>query len=155
MQTRQVQNSFPCPKRRLPGISRNAPCRPAAKWGEKAKTNKNNNNSSKNGAKQRKSACKASRVMDWLKPISIHHFIFVFFLYFFHHSSCSKDQFTVLILKFGTQDFTDPGQLKIRLTLTGLSLWFCFSPQVFLRGKNASHIEVWANAQCHCLPQKS
>ena len=39
----------------------------------------------------------------------IHHFIFVFFLYFFHHSSCRKDQFTVLIFKFGTQDFTDPG----------------------------------------------
>ena len=31
---------------------------------------------------------------------------------------------TVLILKFGTQDFTDPGVLKTRLTLTGLSLWF-------------------------------
>lgn len=26
------------------------------------------------------------------------------------------------ILKFGIQDFTDPGLLKIRLTLTGLSL---------------------------------
>ena len=30
----------------------------------------------------------------------IHHFIFVFFLYFFYHSSCRKDQFTVLSLKF-------------------------------------------------------
>ena len=29
---------------------------------------------------------------------------------------------TVIILKFGIQDFTDPGLLKIRLTLTGLSL---------------------------------
>ena len=28
----------------------------------------------------------------------IHHFIFVFFLYFFCHSSCRKDQFTVLSL---------------------------------------------------------
>ena len=37
--------------------------------------------------------------------IMIHHFIFVFFLYFFYHSSCRKDQFTVLSLKFGTQDF--------------------------------------------------
>ena len=37
-----------------------------------------------------------------------------------YHFSCRKDQFTVLSLKFGTQDFT----------LTGLSLWFCF--QVFL-----------------------
>ena len=55
----------------------------------------------------------------------IHHFIFVFFLYFFNHSSCRKDQFTVLSLKFGTQDFTDPGLLKIRRTLTGLWLWFC------------------------------
>ena len=29
----------------------------------------------------------------------IHHFIFVFFPYFSYHSSCTKDQFTVLILK--------------------------------------------------------
>ena len=29
--------------------------------------------------------------------------------------------FTVIILKFGIQDFTDPGLLKIRRTLTGLS----------------------------------
>ena len=36
----------------------------------------------------------------------------------------AKNQFTVLSLKFGTQDFTDPGLLKIRRTLTGLSLWF-------------------------------
>ena len=57
----------------------------------------------------------------------IHHLIFVFFLYFFHHSSCRKDQFTVFRLKFATQDFTDPGLLKIRRTLTGLSLWFCFN----------------------------
>ena len=32
----------------------------------------------------------------------IHHFIFVFFIYFFYHSSCRKDQFTVLSLKFGS-----------------------------------------------------
>ena len=59
----------------------------------------------------------------------IHHCIFVFFLYFFYHSSCRKDQFTVFSLKYGTQDFTDftilLGLLKIRWTLTGLSLWFC------------------------------
>ena len=41
-------------------------------------------------------------------------------------------QFTVLGLKFGTQDFTDPGLIKIRWTLTGLSLWVLPS-QVFLR----------------------
>ena len=40
------------------------------------------------------------------------YFNFVFFLYFFHHSSCHKDQFTVLILKFGAQEFTDPGLLQ-------------------------------------------
>ena len=34
-------------------------------------------------------------------------------------------KFTVLILKFGIEDFTDPGLLKIQLTLAGLSLW-CF-----------------------------
>ena len=33
------------------------------------------------------------------------------FLYFFYHSSCRKDQFTVFSLKFGFQDFTDPGLL--------------------------------------------
>ena len=56
----------------------------------------------------------------------IHLFIFIFFLYFFLSLFLPyKDQFTVLSLKFGTQDFTDPGLLKIRGTLTGLSLWFC------------------------------
>ena len=30
----------------------------------------------------------------------IHHFIFVFFLYFSYHSFCRNDQFTALILKF-------------------------------------------------------
>ena len=44
----------------------------------------------------------------------INNLIFVFFLYFLHYSSCRKDQFTVLILKFGTQDFTNPGLQKIR-----------------------------------------
>ena len=32
---------------------------------------------------------------------TIHQIIFLFFLVFFHHSSCRKDQFTVLILKLG------------------------------------------------------
>ena len=44
---------------------------------------------------------------------------------FAYHSSCREDKFTVLILKFGIGVFTDPGVLKIRLTVTGLSLWFC------------------------------
>ena len=56
------------------------------------------------------------------KRVCIHHFIFVFFLHFFYNSSCRKDQFTVLSLKFGSQDFTDPGLLNIRRIL---SLWFC------------------------------
>ena len=58
----------------------------------------------------------------------VSYIIFVFFPYFFHHSSNRKDQFTVSILKFGSQDFTDftdPGLLEIQLTLTDLSLWFC------------------------------
>ena len=54
----------------------------------------------------------------------IHHFILVCCLHFFYLFSCRKDQFTVLILKFDIEDFTDPGLLKIQLTLTGLSLWF-------------------------------
>ena len=37
----------------------------------------------------------------------VNYNIFLFYLLiFFHHSSCRKDQFTALILKFGTQDFT-------------------------------------------------
>jgi len=32
---------------------------------------------------------------------TIHQISFGFFLIFFHHSSCRKDQFTVLILKLG------------------------------------------------------
>ena len=56
----------------------------------------------------------------------IHHFIFVPFLYFFYHSSCSKDQFTVLSLKFGTQDFTDPDLLKIRRTALVCRCGFAF-----------------------------
>ena len=63
----------------------------------------------------------------------IHRFIFVFFLYFFYHSSCFKDQFTVLISKFGIKfkDFTDSGLLKIRL----MTHWFVavvLPSQVFL-----------------------
>ena len=50
---------------------------------------------------------------------------FVLLFYLFYLSSCRKDQFTVLSLKFGTQDFTDRGGLKFRWTRTGLSLWFC------------------------------
>ena len=49
----------------------------------------------------------------------IHHFIFVFFLYFSKHSSCRKDQFTVLILKFVIEDSTNPG-----LLMSGDPHWF-------------------------------
>ena len=42
----------------------------------------------------------------------------------FSDSSCHKDQFTVVGLKFGTQNFIYPRLLKIRRTLTGLSSWF-------------------------------
>ena len=34
----------------------------------------------------------------------------------------TANQFTVIILKFIIEDFTDPGLLKIRRTLTGLGL---------------------------------
>ena len=52
--------------------------------------------------------------------------LFLFSVFIFcYHSSCRKDQFTVLFLKFGVEDFIDPGLLKIRRVLTGLSLWFC------------------------------
>ena len=44
----------------------------------------------------------------------IDHFInFLFsFEIFFNHYSCGKDQIIVLSLKFGFQDFTDPGLPK-------------------------------------------
>jgi len=40
---------------------------------------------------------------------------------FVYHSSYRKDQFTVVILKFGIEDVNDPGLLKIQLSLTGFS----------------------------------
>ena len=40
--------------------------------------------------------------------------LFLFSVFIFcRHSSCRKDQFTVLFLKFGVEDFIDPGLLKI------------------------------------------
>ena len=62
----------------------------------------------------------------------IHHFISVFFIYFSYHSSCRRDQFTAaLILKFGIEDFTDPGLLKIQRTLTGCLCSFAFKSVLF------------------------
>ena len=55
----------------------------------------------------------------------IHHLIFVFFIFSITLPAVIKDQFTALIIKFVIEDFTDPGLLKIRLTTTGLLLWFC------------------------------
>ena len=50
----------------------------------------------------------------------IHHVIFVFFPYFFYHSSS-------LNLWFGTQDFADPGLLKIRPPSLVCSCGFAFT----------------------------
>ena len=44
--------------------------------------------------------------MNYICPDIIHHFIFVFFIYFFYHFSCRKDQFTVLSLKFVKREST-------------------------------------------------
>ena len=44
--------------------------------------------------------------MNSICPNIIQHFIFVFFLYFFYHFSCLKDQFTVLSLKFIKREST-------------------------------------------------
>ena len=52
----------------------------------------------------------------------IHHLIFVFFIFSITLPAVIKYQFTVLIIKFVIEDFTDPGLLKIRLTTTGLLL---------------------------------
>ena len=42
-----------------------------------------------------------------------------------NHLEMMSEKRKSLSLKFVTQDFTDPGLLKIRRSLTGLSLWFC------------------------------
>ena len=65
-----------------------------------------------NGGYKRKKKAPVEGLCSKLKyrANTIHHFIFGFFRYFFYHSSCHKDQFTVLSLKFGIEDFTDPGQ---------------------------------------------
>ena len=45
----------------------------------------------------------------------IHHVIFIFFSFIFSITLIGVViKFSVLSLKFGTQDFTDPGLLKIR-----------------------------------------
>ena len=82
----------------------------------------------------------------------IHHFIFVFFRYFFYHSSCRKGQIIVLSLKFGFQDFTDPGLLrKILRSLTGCRCGFAFtsvsvSPKLWYSGTcSPSVFESWWN----------
>ena len=66
----------------------------------------------------RRSSFICSIHFSFIAPVEglCYHFIFVLLLYFFYHSSRRKDQMTVLNLKFGTQDFTDPGLLKIRWT---------------------------------------
>ena len=74
----------------------------------------------------------------------IRHFIFVFFIYFFYHSSCRKDHFTVLNLKFGTQDFTDPRSTKDPAD----PQWFVFvvlTSQVFplQKGQFLLSLVVW------------
>ena len=56
---------------------------------------------------------------------------FIFYLYSFSfHSPCWR--FTVLNLKFGIQDFTDTGLLKIGRTPSGLSLSVCLHTEVLL-----------------------
>ena len=39
-------------------------------------------------------------------------FCFCFFIYIFYHFSVGKDQFTALILKFGIEDFINPGSTQ-------------------------------------------
>ena len=51
------------------------------------------------------------------------YFCFLSLFFSNRDSICRTDQFNVSSLKFDTQDFTDPGLLKIRRILTGLSLW--------------------------------
>ena len=60
--------------------------------------------------------CRSKYRANVINPL----FYFFFFNHFFYHPSCSKDQFIVF-----TIFFTDPGLLKIRRTLSGLSFWFC------------------------------
>ena len=62
------------------------------------------------------------KAINWPKYRAniIHHFISVFFLYFSYHSSCRKDQFTALILKFGTTNETVLEMLSLLLVITKL-----------------------------------
>ena len=81
----------------------------------------------------------------------IHHFIFVFFRYFFYHSSCRKDQIIVLSLKFGFQDFTDPGLPKDPAEPDWFVVVFAFtsvsvSPKLWYSGTcSPSVFESWWN----------
>ena len=47
------------------------------------------------------------------------------FLSLFFSITLPAVRISLKFFKCGTQDFTDPGLLKIRRTLTGLSLWIC------------------------------
>ena len=49
--------------------------------------------------------------------------VFVFFIYIFYHFPCRKDQFTALILKFGIEDFINPGATQKD---PGGHYWFVF-----------------------------
>ena len=62
----------------------------------------------------------------------------------------TANQLTVTILKFSIEDFTDLGLLKIRRTVTGLSLWFCLhkcslqnDPKILLR-----NLRVYLSGPC-------
>ena len=64
-----------------------------------------------------------SSLINWWIIFAQFTILFLFSLFiFFYRSSCRRDHSTGLILKFGIEDFTDPGLPKIR-SLTGLS--FC------------------------------
>ena len=39
-------------------------------------------------------------------------FCFCFFIYIFYYFPCRKDRFTALILKFGIEDFINPGSTQ-------------------------------------------
>ena len=83
----------------------------------------------------------------------VNYTLFLFFFFIFSNNSCRKDHFSVLILKFGKFYYLLLIQvllLKIRRTLTGLSLWFAFTSVFDQNRINCVFILSGLNTLCVC-----
>ena len=72
----------------------------------------------------------------------IHQFFFSFLSFFIFSVTLPIVRISLLSpnFKICVEDFTEPGLLKIRLTLTGLSLWFSFPSHVFMGSNPLSYL---------------